>query len=602
MDRSDTDMYRIGFKNGKGASSARQVKEKDITNQQLRNGHARDQALDGIKDMHAQAVPVIDYVSHGRVVIFADIVKSQKIIEKIIELQRHGLRVEAIVDSNSGKTRIEGFDIPVVCAQIAEVDGYLGSFDVTIRSAAGRLMPLQELLPESDQSIDIIIDLLDSPHHDAQVPPPGYFYAGNLKGSLNSPGNRADDTATDRDHAAKLNDLLENLSGMVGEFDKPRFFSYNPNICVHDRAGKTACTRCIDACPTLAITSLGENIEVNPYLCQGGGSCASACPSGAIRYTYPPLEHVLTTVMTLLKTYRANHGTNPRIVFYESAADEVVQQAFDSPACQNILPLMMEEVGAVGMEVTLASLAYGAQQVILICEETTPHRISQTLQGQTELANRFLEAMGYAGRAVVLCSTREVHSVLAGSVPTINTGQRGPANFIALDDKRTMIYRALEHLNQIAPDPQQVLPLPEQAPFGSVDVNQATCTLCMACASVCPMQALQAGGEQPRLKFIEDNCVQCGLCKQTCPEQAISLERRFVFSSTQRKQARVLNEEQPFPCIRCGKPFTTRRMIDHMTEKLAGHWMFKDQNALNRLKMCENCRVEDMVVTHEKMH
>jgi formate hydrogenlyase subunit 6/NADH:ubiquinone oxidoreductase subunit I len=147
-----------------------------------------------------------------------------------------------------------------------------------------------------------------------------------------------------------------------------------------------------------------------------------------------------------------------------------------------------------------------------------------------------------------------------------------------------------------------VLRLPEQAPFGRVHVDKNACTLCFACASVCPVQALQTGGEQPRLNFVEDNCVQCGLCEQSCPERAISLERRFVFSSTRRKQASVLNEEEPFACIRCGKPFTTRRMIDHMTEKLAGHWMFKDQGALARLKMCENCRVEDMYVAHQQTH
>jgi len=116
------------------------------------------------------------------------------------------------------------------------------------------------------------------------------------------------------------------------------------------------------------------------------------------------------------------------------------------------------------------------------------------------------------------------------------------------------------------------------------------------------MQALQAGGEQPRLNFIEDNCVHCKLCEQSCPEQAISLQARFLFSSTQRKQATILNEEQPFNCIRCGKPFTTRRMLDHMLEKLAEHWMFKDPKAMARLKMCENCRVEDIYLTHEKIH
>jgi hypothetical protein len=36
-----------------------------------------------------------------------------------------------------------------------------------------------------------------------------------------------------------------------------------------------------------------------------------------------------------------------------------------------------------------------------------------------------------------------------------------------------------------------------------------------------------------------------------------------------------------------------------MQEKLKGHWMFQDANALRRLQMCEDCRVKDMF-QHER--
>jgi hypothetical protein len=54
----------------------------------------------------------------------------------------------------------------------------------------------------------------------------------------------------------------------------------------------------------------------------------------------------------------------------------------------------------------------------------------------------------------------------------------------------------------------------------------------------------------------------------------------------------VLKEEEPFACIRCGKPFGTRSTIARVTEKLAGkHWMFQgDTSRLELLKMCEDCR------------
>jgi ferredoxin len=98
----------------------------------------------------------------------------------------------------------------------------------------------------------------------------------------------------------------------------------------------------------------------------------------------------------------------------------------------------------------------------------------------------------------------------------------------------------------------------------------------------------------PRLSFIERNCVQCGLCAATCPESAITLESRLLLTK-EAKTPVVLNEAEPFHCVRCGKPFATRQMIDNMVGKLAGHSMFGESAALNRLRMCGDCRIVDMV-------
>ena len=57
----------------------------------------------------------------------------------------------------------------------------------------------------------------------------------------------------------------------------------------------------------------------------------------------------------------------------------------------------------------------------------------------------------------------------------------------------------------------------------------------------------------------------------------------------------MLNEAAIFDCIRCGKPLGTEKMIGNMLAKLAGHSMFAAPGALDRLKMCADCRVIDMM-------
>jgi Fe-S-cluster-containing hydrogenase component 2 len=116
----------------------------------------------------------------------------------------------------------------------------------------------------------------------------------------------------------------------------------------------------------------------------------------------------------------------------------------------------------------------------------------------------------------------------------------------------------------------------------------------MACVGACPASALVDGRETPMLKLIERNCVQCGLCVTTCPEDALALRPRLLLAA-EAKQEVVLNQAEPFNCVRCGKPFGTRQMIDAMLGRLGGHSMFAGGAALRRLQMCADCRVVDMM-------
>jgi ferredoxin len=169
-----------------------------------------------------------------------------------------------------------------------------------------------------------------------------------------------------------------------------------------------------------------------------------------------------------------------------------------------------------------------------------------------------------------------------------------PATYNLSPEKRATLEFALDHLAKQAPEPQDEIELGAGAPYGRVLVNKETCTLCMACVGACPVSALVDGRERPMLKFIERNCVQCGLCEVTCPENAITLAPRLLLTA-QAKQEVMLNEAEPFNCVRCGKPFGTRQMVANMLGKLTGHSMFAGEGSLKRLQMCGDCRVVDMM-------
>jgi ferredoxin len=89
--------------------------------------------------------------------------------------------------------------------------------------------------------------------------------------------------------------------------------------------------------------------------------------------------------------------------------------------------------------------------------------------------------------------------------------------------------------------------------------------------------------------------VQCGLCKATCPEKVISLTPQIDFRSAT-AMSRIIKQEEPAECIRCGKPFGVKSSVERVVAKLEGqHWMFKDsKKRLDVIRMCADCRVNAM--------
>ena len=408
------------------------------------------------------------------------------------------------------------------------------------------------------------------------MPPLGYYAPG-----------------TDKDALAEL---LATLPEMRGEFEKPRYFNYNAEICAHGRNGKRACTRCIDACPAEAIVSVGNTVQVNPYLCQGGGACATVCPSGAMTYAYPSAGDLLGALRTLLGDFHAAGGNSACLLLHDAASTAALERDLVARMPERVLPVEIEEIGSVGMEAWLACLAYGANAVVLLTSDRTPPQVVEALHEQLGTAWAILAGMGYGADCLRMVNVDQQEAALQALLGLPGESTRPAARFAApAADKRGTLRLALQHLHAQAPSPKRSVALPPGAPFGEVRVNAAACTLCMSCVSACPTHALQDGRGLPQLNFREWDCIQCGLCERTCPEDAVSLSARLLYDQEARERPRTLHEEQPVCCVACGKPFATRSMLEKLGRKLEGHWMFQTAEARRRLEMCEDCRVRDLV-------
>lgn len=525
----------------------------------------KQKALASLRQFQPAPTGQVEYHSQGSVLIIGD----SRALQLITQLPEH-LNARIVLTSDDGDYDNSAL-ITLQHHRSLQLQGWLGDFSLTL---GGDQASPQQL------KADLVVDFCTPPLMSAEIPPPGYFSTQHK--------------TTDQ--------IIEALTPLQGDFAKPRFFDYDTAVCAHSRSGLTGCTACIDACPTQAIISIGDAIQVEPHLCQGGGTCATACPTGAIRYNYPAPGFQVDQVRRLLNSYRDAGGENPILLFH--ARETPVNESQLSDA---VIPYALEELASVGADLWSAALSFGASQILLLDHESTPALSRQHLRHQLSILNTQLTGLGYPDDVARLVPP------VALSEDTIwqtlgQTEERGavmpyfpPATQAGSNQKRQQWLTAMDHLYRHAPSPQEHIALPAAAPFGVIEVDKDACTLCMACATVCPAQALSGGTESPLLKLHPTNCVQCGLCETGCPENAITLKPLFISNREQRHRPIQLNEEQPFHCIDCGKPFAGMRMISTMLAKLQGHPMFSDERALNRLKKCEDCRVIDIVQDEQAM-
>jgi ferredoxin len=524
-------------------------------------------------------IPFVQLESAGIILVYG---RDEKAIEAASLLKDH-LDVTVLVTRPDGLMPPRITEFPVVKGTIRSAQGHLGAFEIVVDDYASSLPSSRGALAFAaarDGAVsrcDILLDLSGG----APLFPAADLRDGYLRAD---PG----------DPAAMLKAVLR-ARDLVGSFDKPRYITFTPDLCAHSRSQIVGCRRCLDLCPTSAITPAGDHVAIDAEICAGCGQCAAACPTGAASYALPSADTLMRRLRTLLTTYREAGGTAPILLFHDEdhgfpLIDALARHGDGLPA--NVLPVAVNEVTQIGLETIAAGFAYGAAALRVILRDKPRHDLAG-LRNTLALAEPILSSLGFAGARVATIETDDPF-VLGERLRAIEPGAAAspPATFLPLGDKRGVLRFALRELHRVAPAATDIIALPAGAPFGAVEIDVAGCTLCLSCVSACPTGALSDDPDRPLLRFAEEACVQCGLCQATCPEKVITLTPQLDFRAAT-AGTRILKQEEPFHCIRCDKPFGVKSTIERVVAKLAGtHWMYQNSpGRLDLIKMCEDCRI-----------
>lgn len=340
--------------------------------------------------------------------------------------------------------------------------------------------------------------------------------------------------------------------------------------CVRVRNRNVTCRKCVDACPVECITVEGNSLAVDPFACIGCGTCATACPVGALlplKLADRQLEDLMVNSLDL------NDGT--AVIACREMADK---------ARGRIDPGKVARVECLSRvdESLLASLAgLDAQRVMLVCGDCDSCELSRagrvaldvvltmrdilTLWNSpmtVEVHQRFpsfvrFQAEYDEGRRDLMRDARDAAFDVAAATAdyeiknALQSDEEQEFSFAMLRSangrnlpqfmphRRERLHEALDYLGTPSDE------IMTSRLWGHAELDPEACDGCGMCEMFCPTGAIRLvyddeDAEGPRTRssrahvqavdVFPRQCLQCRTCEDICPRRAIRIDPQ-VFAS-----------------------------------------------------------------------
>ena len=372
---------------------------------------------------------------------------------------------------------------------------------------------------------------------------------------------------------------------IIGKMDSP-LLGVHKDRCMLVRNRNAECLRCAAVCTTGAISRSDAGVEVDPDLCIGCGTCASACPTCCLEAKNPSDEELFDRAQMAIER---NGGTLPIACSTLLRSAGIAQEAACSVRLPNGLRAKLVPVvclGRVEESLMIESAARGARTITLLhgsCETCTHRAGGELSESLCESARELLAVVGRSiaierkdmaesgmtielaseplsnGRAQNPCDSRAeacFAEPLTDETPSTSTEQaareRARRAFAHDRNARTALVPGYDKdFTSKFVHVQADGTLPHHVPsrrlrlynslkrmgashgsqlrsrlWGHVSIDVDICRSCRMCTVFCPTGALSRFDE-PNDVFGVDHrstlCMQCRMCEAICPERAITV-------------------------------------------------------------------------------
>lgn len=372
-----------------------------------------------------------------------------------------------------------------------------------------------------------------------------------------------------------LDEVLNIVRANVESFSFSKYTTYNQNICQYDARKDEICSKCEEVCPTNAITKIDatKTLVFSNVDCTSCGECVSVCPSGSLNSA----ELSRDSLYELSLSFKNRH---PLII-----SSKVNLEDINAPLKENVFPFVT--TGDIFDEsMFLTFLQISGSQIVYFSNE-----ISKGTLESIRILNDIYQAK-YKKDAIFFAHDEESLNSALAQVEFIENSY---FNFNQVDlKKREVFSQRLQKI--VGEDDLGLVKTGEHIHYGRVLVNEANCTLCLACVGACNVDALFANESDFTLRVNPSVCTACGYCEVVCPEaDCLTIVRDQIELSPKWFKEAILAKDTLFACVECGKEFATTKAIEKIAGLMAPIFAKVSEAKKRTLYCCEDCKPKIMI-------
>lgn len=371
-------------------------------------------------------------------------------------------------------------------------------------------------------------------------------------------------------------DVLEWLNAHSPSYAYKSFTQYDASICQYHERRHEICAKCADVCPTVAILKEDEkkHLVFSHIDCINCGECVSVCPSGA-------LDSSLMVREAFFKIAKLYKDKIPLIILPNADLGESVE------LLPNVLPFAVPSEKFLNETHLLSLLQESGANVIIYGSLR-----SKGTGAAIEILDEIYQAKFKCQAVFTAKNANELASALQ-KAKLIENSQKSMSSYAL--PKREIFANRLSWI--VADDDLGVAITAGTIEYGTISINQDTCTLCLSCVGACNVNALIADKSSNSIKFNPSVCTACGYCELSCAEKdTIKLTRGKIELKPSYFTYTELARDELFKCVECGKEFATKKAV----EKIATMMLPRFANQPDKIKTlycCSDCKAKVMILS-----